>query len=82
MKWLSQNWYIFSGLLGLALIVAAYLYFRRNPEARGASAFFFLFPRADPTGQTPGGLTHRAVILWIVSVLILLIARLIVPDLK
>ncbi len=79
MKWLGQNWYIVSGLLGLIFTVAAYIYFRRNPEAPGASVFFFLFPSTDPTGQTPSGLTQRAIILWIVGVLILLFARLFLP---
>ena len=82
MSWLAQNWYIAWGLLCLIFAVASYIHFRRNPEAKGAHVFFFLFPRADPTGRTPGGLTQRAVILWIVGVLILLVLRLIVPDIK
>lgn len=79
MKWLSLNWYIVSGLLGLFFTAVAYIHFRRNPEATGASVFFFLFPRADPTGRTPTGLTQRAVVLWFFGVLILLLARLFLP---
>ena len=80
MDWIIQNWYVVWGLLCFVAVVACWLHFRRNPEAPGARAFFWLFPGSDPTGQTPTGLTPRAIVLWVVGILIVLAANLFVPG--
>ena len=80
MNWIIQNWYVIWGLFCLGIAIACWIHFRRNPAATGARVFFFLFPGADPTGRTPTGLTPRAIVLWFVGVLIVLLASLFVPG--
>ena len=80
MEWISQNWYIAWGLFCLALFIVAAVYFRRNPDATGAKTFFWMVPFADPTGRTPTGLTPRAVVLWLVGLIICILAALFVPG--
>lgn len=79
MRWVSQNWYIGWGIACAVATVFAYFYFRRKPDAKGASVFFFLFPRADPTGRTPTSLTPRAIVLWLIGLLIVVITTIFIP---
>lgn len=80
MDWLAQNWHFVWGLVCLAVMIAALVHFRRNPEAPGARLFFRMVPFSDPTGATPTGLTSRAIVLWLFGVLIVLLAFLLVPG--
>ena len=80
MSWIAQNWHLVWGLACLAAFIVLMIYSRRNPEAVGARAFFRLVPFADPTGRAPRGLTHRAVVLWLIGLLILLLAIIFVPG--
>jgi hypothetical protein len=80
MEWISQNWYIIWGLACLVFFISAAVYFRRNPDATGAQTFFWMVPFSDPTGRTPTGLTPRAVVLWLVGLIICILAAIFVPG--
>lgn len=80
MDWIAQSLYFVWGLICLVAVIAALIYFRRNPEAPGARLFFRMVPFSDPTGTTPTGLTPRAVVLWLLGMLIVLLAFLFVAG--
>ena len=82
MSWIAEYWYVVWALVCLAGIIAAGTHFWRNPEATGARIFFLMFPFADPTGRTPTGFTPRALVLWLMGLLILVLASLLVPGFK
>ena len=85
MSWIIQNWYVVWGLLCLVAVFAAGIHFRNNPETKGARVFFFLVPVADPTildpkSTNPFRFTPRALLLFALGLLILLLAALFVPN--
>jgi hypothetical protein len=80
MNWLTENWYIAWGVLCGGGILVGGFFFRRNPDAAGAKAFFWLFPRFDPNYKLSRELTPLAIVLWCIGVIIVLLALLLVPG--
>lgn len=80
MDWFAEEGYAVWGLFWLAAFFAALIYLRRNPDSVGARIFFTLVPFTDPTDRTPTSLTPRAIVLWLIGMLIVLLAVLFVPG--
>ena len=80
MNWLAENWYVAWALLCAAAIFGGAVHFRRNPEASGAKAFFWLFPRLNPGYKISSELTPLAIVLWCIGILIVLLAIIFVPG--
>ncbi len=80
MVWLVENWYVILGVLWLAIVLLAVVFFRRHPDATGARVFFFLLPFADPHPTPSPRPTPRAIALFALGMLILLLAMLFVPG--
>jgi hypothetical protein len=80
MTWLAQNWHLVWALFCLAVLSALIVHWRRNPEGRAARAFFYFVPIADPTGRASPQLTRRALVLFALGLLILLLAAIFVPG--
>ena len=43
MGWIAQNWHVVWALIGVIAMLAAFVHFRRNPEAPGHVYFFDWF---------------------------------------
>jgi len=51
--WSAHWWAIPLWLAGVALLIAAVMQARRNPEATTSRVIFILFPGLDPTREHP-----------------------------
>lgn len=80
MNWLTEHWYVAWAVLCAAAILVGAVRYRRNPDATGAKAFFWLFPRLDPNYKVSSETTPLAIVLWCIGVLIVLVAILFVPG--
>jgi hypothetical protein len=60
MQWLLEYGYIVWALFSACVLAGLVIYWRKNPDARGAKSFFYFVPRLDPTGRTPPQVTRRA----------------------
>jgi len=79
MAWLAENGHTVWALFCLAVLSTLIVRWRRNPESRAARAFFYFLPFADPTGRASPQVTPRALILFALGLLILLLAAIFVP---
>jgi hypothetical protein len=80
MDWLTENWYVAWGIFCASAIVLVAIYCRRNPEASGARAFFWLFPRLDPNHDFLKEVTPLALVLWSIGILVVLAAIIFIPG--
>jgi len=76
MPWLEENWHIAWAVLCLAAIGIGAMHFRRNPQAPGARAFFWLFPQLDPGYSYVKSITRATLVLWCVAFLIVVLTLL------
>ena len=81
-EWLKTNWFIVWGIVGAAALFT--WQFKRQPDDVPVTTRIIrvLVPSLDPEQRKDSGLTLRAVVLWLLAIVILVLARIFVPSFK
>ncbi|HEY4079401.1 MAG TPA: hypothetical protein VGM81_01785 [Burkholderiaceae bacterium] len=70
--WSDHWWAIPLWLAGVALMIAAIMDARRNPDARRSKVIFFLLPQFDPAPERPSASILKMVLLFLMLLVLIL----------
>jgi hypothetical protein len=80
--WFIQNWWLVWGIVGSAAYIGYRVRSRGGDESLPRRVLYALAPVLDPESEERKQLTPRAVFLFVVGLLILLLLMLFVPGFR